>query len=144
MSAIYGSQMTPTLSGAFVYEWIQEENDYGIIEYPDITLQDNLNVSVGSPVPMQPEFGNLMSQWAANTPTGVSLAGYSPSSTGMGCPETTKGTWDIAGSVVLPDTPTQESPSPTISGTPHPSLSPPFPPPSVYTNVRFIWWIRIV
>src|SRR6201999_3679891 len=91
--------------------------DYGIIEYPDTTLQDNLNVSVGSPVPMQPEFGNLMSQWAANTPTGVSLAAYTPTIQSMACPATTQGTWDISGNVVLPDTPTEQSPSPTISGT---------------------------
>ena len=100
--------MTSVLSGAFVYEWIQESNNYGIITYPDTTLQSGLNVSVGSPVPMQPEFGNLMSQWAAARPTGVSLQGYTASVTGMGCPATTSGVWEISGNVQLPDTPSKE------------------------------------
>jgi len=112
MAAIYGPEMTPVLSGTFVYEWIQEANDYGIIEYPDTTLQDGLNVSVGSPVPLQPEFGNLQSQWAAATPSGVSEAAYTPTNTAVACPAMTPGIWDITGNQVLPETPSQENPNP--------------------------------
>jgi hypothetical protein len=120
MPAIYGPQMTPVLSGAFVYEWTQETNNYGIITYPDTTIQSGLNVPVGSPVPMQPEFGNLMSQWAAATPAGVSLQGYTPSISTMVCPATTSGVWEISGNAVLPDTPTKENPTPAA---PKPGVS---------------------
>jgi 1,3-beta-glucanosyltransferase GAS1 len=115
MAAIFGPDMTPVLSGAFVYEWMQEANDYGIITYPDFTTQDGLNVSVGSPVPMQPEFGNLQSQWAAATPSSISEAAYTPTATTMVCPGTTVGTWDIVGNAALPDTPTEEDQNPEFS-----------------------------
>ena len=118
MDAIYGPDMNAVLSGTFVYEWIQESNDYGIIEYPDTTLQDTLNVSVGSPVPMQPEFGNLQSEWATNTPTGVSAKAYTASMTAGGaCPATTAGVWEISGDQAIPDTPTKEDPTPVYGTT---------------------------
>jgi 1,3-beta-glucanosyltransferase GAS1 len=116
MAAIYGPEMTPVLSGTFVYEWIQEANDYGIIEYPDTTMQDGLNVSVGSPIPMQPEFGNLQSQWAAASPSGISLAAYTPTNSAPSCPATTPGTWDVGGSLPLPDTPSKDNPDPSYTG----------------------------
>jgi len=116
MVAIYGPQMTPVLSGTFVYEWIQEANDYGIITYPDFTSQDGLNVSVGSPVPIQPEFGNLMSQWASASPSSTSEAAYTPTAATMTCPATTAGTWDISGNQSLPDTPSQENQTPAYGG----------------------------
>jgi 1,3-beta-glucanosyltransferase GAS1 len=112
MPAIYGPDMTPVLSGAFVYEWIQEANDYGIITYPDHTVQDGLNVSVGSPVPMQPEFNNLKSQWAAASPVGVSMAAYTPTNTDPACPAVTAGTWEIDANLALPDTPSSNTPTP--------------------------------
>jgi 1,3-beta-glucanosyltransferase GAS1 len=112
MPAIYGPDMTPVLSGAFVYEWVQEANDYGIITYPDRTLQDGLNVSVGSPVPMQPEFNNLKSQWVAASPVGVSMAAYTPTNTDPACPAVTAGTWEIDANLALPDTPSSDTPTP--------------------------------
>jgi hypothetical protein len=118
MTAIYGPQMTSVLSGAFVYEWIQESNDYGIVNYPDITLQDNLNVSVGSPVPLQPDFNNLKSQWAMATPSGIPITDYTPSNTDMTCPATTAGIWTIDANQVLPDTPSKDTPTPSVSGIP--------------------------
>jgi hypothetical protein len=113
MTAIYGSQMTSILSGAFVYEWIQEANNYGIINYPDITLQDNLNVSVGSPIPLQPDFNNLKNQWASATPNGININDYTPSNTEITCPQTTAGIWTIDANQVLPDTPSKETPTPS-------------------------------
>lgn len=117
MAAIYGPDMDSVLSGTFVYEWTQEPNDYGIINYPDIGFQDGLNVSVGSPVPLQPEFGNLQSQWAAVSPTSVSLNAYTPTNSAPECPATTSGIWDISGDLALPDTPSKQNPSPSYSGT---------------------------
>ena len=116
MTAIFGPDMDSVLSGTIVYEWTQEPNDYGIIEYPDTTFQDGLNVSVGSPVPLQPEFGNLQSQWAAASPTGVSLNDYTPTNSAPGCPATTSGIWDISGNLALPDTPSKQDPSPSYGG----------------------------
>lgn len=116
MVAIYGPDMDAVLSGTIVYEWTQEANDYGIIEYPDTTFQDGLNVSVGSPVPLQPEFGNLQSQWAAVSPASVSLKDYTPTNSAPQCPATTSGTWDISGNLPLPDTPSKENPTPSYGG----------------------------
>src|SRR4051794_2393718 len=76
MTAIFGPQMTPTLSGAIAYEWVQEANNYGIIQYPDTTIQDGVTVPIGSPVPMQPEFDNLKSVWATVSPSKAQLAAY--------------------------------------------------------------------
>lgn len=108
--------MDSVISGTIVYEWTQEANDYGIIVYPDTALQDGLNVSVGSPLPLQPEFGNLQSQWAAVTPTAVSLSNYTPTNSAPECPATTPGTWDISGNLPLPDTPSKQDPSPSYGG----------------------------
>jgi len=117
MPAIYGSQMTPVLSGAFVYEWTEEANNYGIITYPSNTTQDGLTVPAGSPVPIQPDFSNLMSQWASASPSGTSLAAYTPSISTIACPATTSGTWPIDGSAPLPGTPSKENQTPGVSGT---------------------------
>ena len=121
MSAIFGPQMSSVLSGTFIYEWIQEANDYGLISYPSITIQDGgsaggpLNVPVGSPIPLQPDFNNLKQEWAANIPTGVKFADYTPTNTIMPCPDTTQGVWAIVGTAKLPDTPTKDNPTPGTS-----------------------------
>ncbi len=104
MTAIFGPQMTPILSGAIAYEWVQEANNYGIIQYPDTTIQDGVTVPIGSPVPMQPEFDNLKSVWAAVSPTKALLAAYTPPTTTLACPATTVG-WSIDPSAALPPTP---------------------------------------
>ena len=105
LQAIYGPNMTSIMSGAIIYEWTQEANDYGIIQYPDTAIQDGVVVPVGVPVPLQPEFNNLKSAWAAASPTIVSEATYSPSMSVMACPATTEGVWTIDGNAQLPDTP---------------------------------------
>lgn len=104
MTAIFGPQMTPTLSGAIAYEWVQEANNYGIIQYPDTTIQDGVTVPIGSPIPMQPEFDNLKSVWAAVSPSSTALSAYTPPTTTMVCPATTAG-WSIDPSAALPPSP---------------------------------------
>jgi 1,3-beta-glucanosyltransferase GAS1 len=115
MPAIYGSQMTPVLSGAIVYEWTEETNDYGIISYPANGTQDGLTVPVGSPVPIQPDFNNLMSQWSTNIPSGTSMAAYTPSLSTIACPASTSGTWPVDPNGALPGTPSKENPTPGTS-----------------------------
>ena len=67
-------------------------------------------------MPIQPEFGNLQSQWAAVTPSSVSENAYTPSMTAGGtCPPTTAGVWDISGDQAIPDTPSKNNPSPSYN-----------------------------
>jgi len=107
MTAIFGPNMTPVLSGAIVYEWTQEANNYGIITYPDSTLQSNVAVPIGSPIPMQPEFDTLKSVWAACSPSSIALSAYTPSITTIACPATTVG-WPVDPSAPLPPSPTTD------------------------------------
>jgi 1,3-beta-glucanosyltransferase GAS1 len=115
--------MTGVLSGAIVYEWMQEVNNYGLITYPDNTIQDGVQVAVGSPVPLQPDFNNLQSQWAAASPSSISAAAYTPATTTFACPATTVG-WTIDGNAPLPGPPTSLTAPPrsTFSSTSLPPL----------------------
>jgi 1,3-beta-glucanosyltransferase GAS1 len=123
MATIYSTNMTGVLSGAIVYEWIEEVNNYGLISYPDNTIQGGVQVAVGSPVPVQPDFSNLQAQWAAATPSSISAAAYTPATTTFACPATTSG-WTIEGNAPLPGPPTSLTPPPpsTFGGTSLPPL----------------------
>lgn len=105
LAAVYGPEMTPILSGSIIYEWTQEVNDYGIIQYPDTCIQDDTSVPVGIPIPLQPEFDNLKSAWAAASPSSIAETDYKPSTVVVACPATTSGTWTIDGDAELPETP---------------------------------------
>ncbi|UNI19913.1 Glycolipid anchored surface protein 4 precursor [Purpureocillium takamizusanense] len=43
--AIYGDKMTPVFSGGVVYQWTEEENNYGLVEVKDdtLTIMDDYN-----------------------------------------------------------------------------------------------------
>ncbi|RMZ86640.1 hypothetical protein DV736_g6138, partial [Chaetothyriales sp. CBS 134916] len=111
-AAIFGSQMVNTWSGAIVYEWIEELNNYGLVSYgPKRSVSVNEGSSVvqgvvreGTPTPVQPDFRNLQSQWAAITPTGVSLSAYAASvkTTAPECPSSTASGWTVDPSAPLP------------------------------------------
>jgi 1,3-beta-glucanosyltransferase GAS1 len=45
-AAIFGSEMSGTWSGAIIYEWIQETNDYGLASYGPFTSGVNEGSSV--------------------------------------------------------------------------------------------------
>jgi 1,3-beta-glucanosyltransferase GAS1 len=105
-SAIFGDQMDDYWSGAIIYEWIEEANNYGLIQYGDKT---NSSESVpdgyprsGTPTPISPDFSNLKSQWATLSPTGVKESTYSPTNTPPPCPSSTPGGWLVNGNVPLP------------------------------------------
>lgn len=83
--------MTPVFSGGFVYEYFQEENDFGLA-----------SVS-GNSVSTLADFGAFSSQIHAVAPTGTPSASYSPTNTvGQSCP-TVGANWQAASK--LPPTP---------------------------------------
>ncbi|KAM3075546.1 hypothetical protein ACMFMG_007688 [Clarireedia jacksonii] len=131
-TAILGSDMDSLWSGAIVYEWIEEANDYGLISYgPTVAatvvasgVQGGFTRS-GTPTPVSPDFANLKSQWATLTPTGVARSAYSPTLTPPACPSSTAGGWLVDGDATLPSigqkevtgTATATAASGTASGT---------------------------
>ncbi|KAI4194369.1 MAG: hypothetical protein LQ350_007808 [Teloschistes chrysophthalmus] len=109
-SAIFGPDMSDTWSGAIVYEWIQEANDYGLVNYGP-TVDPNVSTDAldgyprsGMPTTQSPDYGNLKSQWATLSPTGVKLSAYSASAriTPPACPTSTPGGWIVNGNARLP------------------------------------------
>jgi len=135
-SAIFGSDMGGTWSGAIIYEWIQEDNHYGLITYGGGNT-NALNYAApaggfsrsGTPTPITPDFSNLKSVWATLTPSGVREAVYSPSITPPPCPAETPGIWNINGNAPIP--PVGQAAVQTSNGAGTSSLlkSTPVPPP---------------
>lgn len=108
-SAIFGPQMSDTWSGAIIYEWIQEANNYGLISYgPEAAATDTASNVVGgftrsgTPTPISPDFDNLSKQWATLSPSGVAEAAYKATSNPPACPSYTSGLWEVSGNVPLP------------------------------------------
>jgi len=112
-SAIFGSEMSNTWSGAIIYEWLEETNDYGLVSYgPSVqnapatnTLIEDGFTRQGTPTPVSPDFDNLKSQWATLHPTGVVLSDYrkfASAISGIECPASTSGGWSVDPSSPLP------------------------------------------
>lgn len=108
-SAIFGPDMVNTWSGAIIYEWIEETNNYGLISYgPSVAATATAAGVVdgftrtGTPTPITPDFPNLSSQWATLSPTGISMSDYTPSNSPPACPPYTSGAWEVNGNVPLP------------------------------------------
>ena len=113
-AAIFGKFMSGTWSGAMVYEWIEETNNYGLISYgPSVagaeaasnTLVEDGFTRQGTPTPVSPDFANLKAQWATLHPTGVALSNYRQAVGGISaieCPASTSGGWAIDPSSPLP------------------------------------------
>ena len=109
-ASILGPDMTDTWSGAIIYEWIAEANDYGLIRYgdkvdaADPTALDGYPRS-GTPTPVSPDFSNLKKQWATLFPTGVASSDYASSAsdlTPIACPTSTQDGWIVDPSAELP------------------------------------------
>jgi 1,3-beta-glucanosyltransferase GAS1 len=105
-AAIFGPDMSPYWSGSIIYEWIQEENNYGIVSYgPHVdpaspgAPPDGWPRS-GTPNPVQPDFDNLKAQWASAKPSAIAMSAYTPSISNIPCPASTPTAW-----VVDPNTP---------------------------------------
>ncbi|KAJ3482301.1 hypothetical protein NLG97_g7609 [Lecanicillium saksenae] len=108
--AVFGKDMINDWSGSIIYEWIQEENHYGLISYGPAG-GDATNTDVeggftrkGTPTPVSPDFNNLKSKWATLKPTGVHKTDVDPKTlTTPSCPTSTSGGWwGIEGNVRLP------------------------------------------
>ncbi|KZF25294.1 glycoside hydrolase family 72 protein [Xylona heveae TC161] len=106
-SAIFGDDMSPYWSGAIVYEWIEETNNYGLVNYgPKVAATATGAIDgfprSGTPTPVSPDFSNLMSQWATATPSGTKLSDYTPTNQPPACPASTSGIWEVDPSSPLP------------------------------------------
>ncbi|TAQ86320.1 hypothetical protein B7494_g5359 [Chlorociboria aeruginascens] len=108
-SAIFGPDMDDIWSGAIIYEWIEETNDYGLISYGSpvsaTVVADGVEggfTRTGTPLPVTPDFANLQSAWSTLTPAGVASSAYSPDITTPACPASTSGGWLVDGDVKLP------------------------------------------
>ncbi|PNS20050.1 1,3-beta-glucanosyltransferase [Sphaceloma murrayae] len=108
-AAIFGDEMSGTWSGAIIYEWIQEANNYGLISYgPTVAatatasnVMDGFS-RAGTPTPISPDFSNLSKQWKTLSPSGVSESAYQPTVTAPPCPSYTSAMWEVNGGVSLP------------------------------------------
>ena len=90
VAALYGDQMSPVFSGGFVYEYFEEENDYGLA-----------SVS-GNTVSTLADFNAWKTQIASVSPSSVNAASYSPTNTvGQSCP-TVDAKWQAASSPLPP------------------------------------------
>jgi len=108
-AAILGDEMSGTWSGAIIYEWIQETNDYGLISYGPTAAATATNAGVedgytrtGTPTPISPDFDNLSNHWKTLTPTGVAMSAYTASPSPISCPAYTSGVWEVSGDAPLP------------------------------------------
>ncbi|KAI0097690.1 Glucanosyltransferase-domain-containing protein [Nemania sp. FL0031] len=109
-AAIFGSEMSGHFSGAIIYEWIEETNNYGLISYGpkvDATVTGK-NIydgytRAGTPSPVSPDFDNLSKQWATLTPTGVAMSAYDTNIVSTrACPASTASGWLVDGNVAVP------------------------------------------
>ncbi|KAF9113195.1 1,3-beta-glucanosyltransferase gas1 [Mortierella sp. AM989] len=95
VKSIFGPDMTGTWSGGIVYEWSQEENNYGLVQ----TKPDNTITTL-------PDYTNLKAVLAPLHPTGVKMDAFKEQRSISTCPAITS-TWEP--SVNLPPTPSSSA-----------------------------------
>ncbi|CZR52883.1 uncharacterized protein PAC_02760 [Phialocephala subalpina] len=94
-TAIFSPNMVGTWSGSIIYEWVEETNHYGLVNYP------NGQIYSGAPTPIQPDYDNLMNVWKTISPSGIAEAGYTATFSPPACPMASAG-WGVDGDVPLP------------------------------------------
>lgn len=124
--ALFG-EMADVWSGSIIYEWIEEQNNYGLISYgpkvdpsspnappdgfprsgmfgkePKKKYHKHLLITPGKPTPVEPDFPNLSAVWKTLNPTGIKASDYRPTQTSIACPAFTKGAWEVVPTSVLP------------------------------------------
>ncbi|GES61872.1 glycoside hydrolase family 72 protein [Aspergillus terreus] len=125
-AAIFGPDMSATWSGAIIYEWIQEANHYGLINYgpyapdapPSDTLVQDGYTRQGVPTPVAPDFDNLKAQWKTLSPSSVALSDYIQSTAAIkppACPASTPGGWAVDPSAPLPTLGQTFHPAPPVA-----------------------------
>jgi hypothetical protein len=96
VGTIYSKQMTGVFSGGLVYEYSEEDNNYGLVE-----LDENGNATT------LPDFDNLRNELnATSDPTGD--GGYAASNSISSCPTFEAGVWEVANET-LPELPSAAS-----------------------------------
>ncbi|KAJ1728516.1 1 3-beta-glucanosyltransferase gel4 [Coemansia sp. Benny D160-2] len=96
IASIYGSDMDSTFSGGFVYEYVEESNNYGLVSIS------------GSTVTKTEDYDNFKKALAAADPSGVAMKSYSPSGKQQSCPKVSaSNSWQA--SDVLPPTPSNST-----------------------------------
>jgi hypothetical protein len=134
--AIFSKPMVEHWSGSIIYEWIQEQNNYGLISYgppvDDLTINDETVFDgwsrKGEPTPRSPDFENLKSRWATISPSGISKSDYDAKRVSTrACPTSTQGGWwAVQGDAELPKLgETYQSTRQTTSHTTAKETSPP-------------------
>jgi hypothetical protein len=91
---LLGRKMNDRYSGSIIYEWQQQENNYGIVKYSN-------DEGLGKVTTMG-DYSRLSKQWEVLTPAGVKASAYNPDLTAPSCPGTTSGGWSLAANAVLP------------------------------------------
>ncbi|KAJ6261577.1 1,3-beta-glucanosyltransferase gas2 [Drechslerella dactyloides] len=118
--AIFGPEMQDVWSGAIIYEWIQEDNKYGLIDYgsadPKTAIGGDTWARGGTPTPL-PDFTVLRDVWSSVSPTGVKLDKYTSTNGPISCPDSTSGIWNVNPTSALP-TLGQTAQAAEASGTP--------------------------
>lgn len=84
-------------SGTIIYEWSEEANNYGLVNYSASAT----GTTTVTPTPLQ-DYSNLSNQWKTLSPSGVKKDDYSPSVPTPVCPSSTAGGWPIDPSVGPP------------------------------------------
>jgi len=91
VAALYGTDMTPVFSGGIVYEYFQEQNDFGLVSV--------VNSATVSPLSDYAAFSTALN---AVKPSATQSASYTPSNSPLACPAVGSN-WAAAS--VLPPTP---------------------------------------
>lgn len=91
-ASILGPDMNSQWSGAIIYEWSMEANNYGLVS----------TGAGGTPTPVSPDFTNLKNQWSTLNPTGTPSSRYGANVTPPSCPKSTVSGWAINGDISLP------------------------------------------
>ena len=130
-ASIFGSDMADTWSGAIVYEWIEEANNYGLVSYgPKVAATNTAAVGgyprSGTPSPVSPDYTNLQNHWSTLTPPGVKLSAYTASTGKLSppaCPTSTASGWLVNGNAKLPSLGQTLAPAATASPKGSPTTS---------------------